>query len=197
MREKFLGGYTKAWWDRASKNRVLVRKYNTINPLNLRGKYKILSQLLDEVGPEAIIEPPFYCDEGKNIRVGKGFYANYNLVILDAEKVTIGDYVLMGPNVTLCGAAHPIHPLSRNQNGKFPITRAPITIGDNVWIGANVTITMGVTIGQNTTIAAGAVVTRDIPADCVAGGVPCRVIRAITESDRYDWSNAERQKMGF
>ena len=187
MEKEFLGGYAKGWWDSAKINRRLVRKYNTLDPEKLWEKYLVLKELLGQADENTLIEPPFHCDDGKNIRVGKNFYANYNLTILDAAPVTFGDRVVIGPNVTFCAASHPIHPESRFREGHHPVFSGPITVGDDVWIGANVTVMMGVTIGSGSVIGAGSVVTKDIPAGVVAAGVPCRVMREITDEDRYSW----------
>ena len=127
------------------------------------------------------IEQPFRCDYGKNIEVGNNFFANYNCVILDVAKVTIGENVMFAPNVSIYTAGHPIHPESRNSGYEYGI---PVTIGNNVWVGGNVVITPGVTIGNNVVIGAGSVVTKDIPDNVIAVGNPCRVIREITEEDR-------------
>lgn len=129
----------------------------------------------------AFVTPPFYCDYGFNIEVGKNFYANFNCTILDVAKVTIGDNCFMAPNVAIYTAGHPIHPDSRNSLYEYG---ASVTIGDNVWIGGSTVIVPGVHIGSNVVIGAGSVVTRDIPDWCVAAGNPCRVIRPITEEDR-------------
>lgn len=193
MEKEFLGGYSKGWWDSAKKNRALVRKYNTIDPQKLWEKYLLLKELLAQADEQTLIEPPFYCDNGWNIRVGKNFYANYNLVILDTDKVTFGDRVVIGPNVTFCAASHPLHPESRFHDGHFPVLTAPITVGDDVWIGANVTVLMGVTIGSGSVIGAGSVVTRDIPGGVIAAGSPCRVLREITEKDRHIWEDGHRE----
>lgn len=125
--------------------------------------------------------PPFHCDYGKNIEVGENFFANYNCIILDVAKVTIGKNVMFAPNVSIYTAGHPIHPDSRNSGYEYGI---PVTIGDNVWIGGSVVINPGVTIGNNVVIGSGSVVTKDIPDNVIAVGNPCRVIREITEEDR-------------
>ena len=187
MKDQFLGGYNQEWWDAASKNRVLVRKYNTMDVLDLRGKYEVLKELLAQVNEKTVIEPPFYCDNGKNIYLGNNFYANYNFMVLDADRVEIGDNVVIGPNVTLCGAAHPVHPVSRTTGNGFPIIKAPIVIQDNVWIGAGTTVLMGVTIGAGSVVGAHSLVTKDIPPGVVAAGTPCKVIRPITEQDMHNW----------
>lgn len=129
----------------------------------------------------AFINPPFFCDYGSHIEVGKNFYANYNCTILDVAKVKIGDNCLLAPNVAIYTAGHPIHPLTRNSGYEYG---KEITIGDNVWIGGSAVICPGVKIGNNVVIGAGSVVTKDIPDWCIAAGNPCKVIRAITENDR-------------
>ena len=127
------------------------------------------------------IEPPFICDYGGNIHVGENFWANYGLTVLDVGRVTVGDNVLIAPNVSIYAAGHPIHPASRNSGYEYG---AGVTLGNNVWVGGSAVILAGVTVGDNAVIGAGSVVTRDIPANVIAAGNPCRVIREITEEDR-------------
>ena len=135
---------------------------------------------------------PFRCDYGWNIEIGENFFANYNLTILDVGKVTIGNNVMMGPNVSIYAAGHPIHPETRNTGYEHGL---PITIGDNVWIGGNVVILPGVTIGNNVVIGAGSVVSKDIPDDVIAVGSPCKVAREITEEDKkYYYGKTEFDK---
>jgi maltose O-acetyltransferase len=122
------------------------------------------------------IEPPFYCDYGKNIYAGNRFYANYGCVILDCNRVTIGDDVLFGPYVQVYAASHPVDPVARRTRRELS---APVTIGHNVWIGGGVIILPGVTIGSGTTIGAGSVVTGDIPGNVVAAGNPCTVKKEL------------------
>lgn len=179
-----LGGYGEQWWNTIQKNRGLIWEYNSIIPTNLKRRYEILQELLGQSDQTTIIEPPFRCDNGPNIFLGKKFYANYNLTILDWGKVTIGDQVIVGPNVTIIAAGHYVHPEERYSDDTFPLIPGPVTIGDRVWIGANVVIQMGVTIGYGSVIGAGSVVTKDIPENTVAAGVPCKVLRTIDDSDR-------------
>ncbi|MBE6734840.1 MAG: sugar O-acetyltransferase [Ruminococcaceae bacterium] len=162
------------------KNRFRLQEYNTIAPDKLERKTELLREILGKTGEKVYIEPPFHCDYGCNIEVGDNFYANYNLTVLDCNKVKIGDNVMMAPNVTITAAGHPIHPDSRKKY-EYGI---PVTIGNKVWICANVVICPGVTIGDGSVIGAGSVVTHDIPANVVAFGNPCRVYREITEEDR-------------
>jgi len=125
---------------------------------------------------DAYLEPPFYCDYGYNIRFGKNVYANHNFIVLDCAPVSIGDNVFFGPSVVLTTAGHPVDPVVRTSLLEFA---KPITIGDNVWIGASVVVLPGVEIGTNVTIGAGSVVTKSIPANCVAVGNPCRALRPL------------------
>ena len=194
---RFLGGYQESWFGSVERNRPLVRAYNTIDPLDIRGKYQILKELLGSVHENTIIEPPFYCDNGPSIFLGNNFYANYNLTILDCGTVTIGDNVVIGPNVTISSVSHPVHWRSRSTGSGFPITTAPVKIGNNVWIGAGAIILMGVTIGDGSVIGAGSVVTKDIPANCIAVGTPCKVLREITDDDLYEWDDVEASSFGF
>lgn len=160
--------------------RRIIHRLNTIDPSDFDGIKAIVKELLGR-SEGAFINPPFYCDYGFHIEVGKNFFANYNCTILDVAKVTIGDNCQLAPNVAIYTAGHPLHPVSRNSGYEYGI---PVVIGDNVWIGGNSVIMPGVHIGSNTVIAGGSVVTKDIPDWVVAGGNPCRVIRKITEDDK-------------
>ena len=142
---------------------------------------QIAKKLLGKTGENIWIEPPFHCDYGWNIQVGENFYANYNAVILDVGRVTIGDNVLLAPNVGIYTAGHPIHPESRVSTYEYGI---PITIGNNVWIGGNAVIMPGVTIGDNVVIGAGSVVTKDVPDNMIVAGNPRKIVREITDRDR-------------
>ena len=166
--------------EQQKKARILTQKRNTMDRSDCKGLGEVVKELLGK-SEGAWINPPFYCDYGFNIEVGKNFFANYNCTMLDVAKITIGENCLMAPNVSIYTAGHPIHPDSRNSMYEYGI---PVTIGDNVWIGGNVVICPGVTIGSNCVIGAGSVVTRDIPDWSIAAGNPCRVIRKITDEDR-------------
>ncbi len=122
------------------------------------------------------MQPPFNCDVGKNIHVGEDFLTNYNVTILDVDKVTIGDYCMIGPNSIISTVNHPLSAKGRRE--KLSITK-PVIIGNDVWIGANCVILPGVTIGNNVIVGAGAVVSKDVPDNCVVGGVPAKVIRKL------------------
>lgn len=162
-----------------------------LRPSQQKEREQLLRQLLGTVPDRFNIASPFLCDYGHNIHLGRNFFANYNCVMLDEAPIIIGDNVLVAPNVSFYTAGHPTDVERRNQWLEYAW---PITVGNNVWICGNVTITPGVTIGDNSIIAAGSVVTRDIPANVVAAGNPCRVVREITEEDKqrsFDWDPAK------
>lgn len=159
----------------------LVFDFNGLHPRKIEERNKIIKKLLGKIGNDFYIEPPFRCDYGYNIFVGDNFYSNYNCIILDCAKVTIGDNVLFAPNVSLFTAGHPIDHELRNTGLEYAF---PITIGNNVWIGGGVIVTPGITIGNNVVIGAGSVVTKDIPDNVVAVGNPCKVLRKITDNDK-------------
>lgn len=158
-----------------------IYDYNHLSPKSYELAPDMLKQILGKSGENIWIEAPFHCDYGWNIEVGENFLANYNLIILDVAKVTIGKNVQIAPNVSIYTAGHPIHPDTRNTGYEYGI---PITIGDNVWIGGNVVILPGVTIGDNVVIGAGSVVSKDIADNKIVIGNPCKVVREITEEDR-------------
>ncbi|MDF2627931.1 MAG: maltose Oacetyltransferase [Symbiobacteriaceae bacterium] len=158
-----------------NRARRLARAFNATTELELERRSEILSEWFGAVG-SAYIEPPFQCDYGGHVRVGKNFYMNFNCIILDSALVEIGDNVACAPGVQILTAHHPVRAAERILG---PELASPIKIGNNVWIGAGAIICPGVTIGDNTTIGAGSVVTKDIPANVVAAGNPCRVIRTI------------------
>lgn len=160
--------------------RKKLQEFNFMDRSDFDGLKKAAKELLGK-SDKAFINPPFYCDYGTHIEVGKNFFANYNCTILDVAKVKIGDNCQMAPNVSIYTAGHPIHPVSRNSGYEYG---KEVTIGDNVWIGGNSVICPGVTIGDHVVIGAGSVVTKDIPDWSVAAGNPCKVIRKITEEDK-------------
>ncbi len=167
-------------FEEQKRARKLTQELNTADRTDFETICGIVKELLGK-SEGAFINPPFYCDYGSHIEVGKNFFANYNCTILDVAKVIIGDNCQMAPNVAIYTAGHPVHPDTRNTAYEYGIE---VTIGDNVWIGGNTVICPGVHIGSNTVIGAGSVVTKDIPDWVIAAGNPCRVLREITDADR-------------
>lgn len=156
----------------------LCKEYNELPPRDLEKRANLLRKILGSVKDGILIEQPFHCDYGYNIRVGNNFYANFNMVILDEAPVTFGDNVFIAPNCSFYTAGHPLDYEERNRGLEYA---RPITVGDNVWLGGGVTVLPGVTIGDNCVIGAGSVVVHDIPSDSVAVGNPCKVIKTITK----------------
>ena len=154
--------------------------YNNTKPSLLHTKKELLRELFGKTSGDFTIQAPFWCDYGYNIELGENFYAYHNLTILDGAKVTFGDNVFIAPGCGFHAAGHPIDATRRNQGLEYAW---PITVGDNVWIGAGVQVLPGVNIGSNVVIGAGSVVTKDIPDNVVAVGNPCRVLRSITEAE--------------
>jgi len=155
--------------------------YNNTRPSENVKKKEILKGILGHCTDRVFIESPVHMSYGNHVHLGDQFYANFNLVIIDDMDVYIGNQVMIGPNVTICTTGHPVYPLYREMGAHYSL---PIHIGNKVWIGANSVVLPGVTIGENSVIGAGSIVTRDIPANVVAVGNPCRVLREITETDR-------------
>ncbi|MCI8492657.1 MULTISPECIES: sugar O-acetyltransferase [Anaerotruncus] len=161
--------------------RRLCRQYNELPPDAEEARDRVRMELLGGYKQYAYMEPPVWFDYGCHLFVGENFYANYNLTVLDCAHVTIGDNVMLGPNVSIYTATHPLD--ARERASGLEMAR-PITIGNDVWIGGNTVINPGVTIGDGAVIGSGSVVTRDIPAGVIAVGNPCHVLRPITEADR-------------
>lgn len=170
------------------QTRELLRLFNS--ETDPASREPLLRRLLGSAGEGSYIEPPFRCDYGSNIHVGKRFYANFECIILDQCPIVIGDDVMLGPRVSLLSAAHPIDAETRANLLEYG---RPITIGSSVWLGGGVTVLSGVTIGERAVIGAGSVVTKDIPSDCIAVGNPCRVLRYITEDEREHWRQWGRE----
>lgn len=161
--------------------------FNATRPSESGRRATLLRRMLGSLGDGSYIEPPLRANWGCNTYIGERFYANFNLTLVDDGVVTIGDDVMIGPNVTIVTTGHPIRPDLRKAPTVVQYS-LPVTIGDGVWIGANVTVLPGVTIGENSVIGAGSVVTKDVPANVVAYGSPCRVVRDINEHDDvYYW----------
>ena len=183
MRAQMLydANYDQALLEERDKAKDLCHQYNQLRPSDRVSQREVLKKLLGKTGENFIITAPFWCDYGYNITLGENFYANHNLVILDGAKVTFGDNVFVAPDCGFHTAGHPIDFERRNQGLEYAY---PITVGDNVWIGAGVQVMPGVSIGSNVVIGGGSVVVKDIPSNCVAVGNPCHVLRPITEADR-------------
>ena len=155
--------------------------YNATRPHEQEKRFAMLKEMFAELGEDCYIEPPLHANwAGRHVHFGKRVYANFNLTLVDDTHIYVGDYTMIGPNVTIATAGHPILPALREQNYQYNM---PVHIGRNCWIGAGTIILPGVTIGDNTVIGAGSVVTKDIPANVVAVGNPCRVMREIGERD--------------
>lgn len=162
-----------------ARMKAMVRRFNSLPPEAMEERAALLPQMFGKVGENVWLVPPVFAAVGKYVSIGEGTYANMNLTLIDDWKITIGKNVLIGPNVTISTTGHPVSPRHR-LDGMYSF---PVTIGDNVWIGAGVIILPGVTIGENSVIGAGSVVTKDIPANVVAFGNPCHVHRVIDEHD--------------
>ena len=164
----------------------LQYEYNLTRPGETEHRQQLLRQMFAEIGENCCILPPLNANwGGKFAHFGHDVFANFNLTLVDDTEIYVGDNVLFGPNVTLCAGTHPVHIELRRQQAQYNL---PIHIGNNVWIGGNTFVMPGVTIGDNSVIGAGSVVTRDVPANVVALGNPCRVLRKIGEQDEkfYD-----------
>lgn len=177
----FQGCYNPAYEEEIRKGKDMCFAYNQLNPNDRNAQTEILKKLLGSMGAETIITPPFWCDYGYHIAVGDYFYANHGLIITDGAAVTFGDHVFVAPNCVFTTAEHAIDPTMRQAGIEIA---KPITIGNNVWIGAGSIVLAGATIGDNTVIGAGSVVKGNIPSDVVAVGVPCKVLRTITDADK-------------
>lgn len=160
----------------------LLYDFNATRPSQGSEREALLHRMFASVGENCYIEPPLHSNwGGRNVHLGNAVYANFNLTLVDDAPIHIGDNVMFGPNVVVATAGHPVSPELRRRAAQFNL---PVTIGDNVWIGAGALIMPGVTIGDDSVIGAGSVVTRDIPAGVVAVGTPCRIVREIGDHDR-------------
>lgn len=177
----FKGSYNPVYETEILKCKVKCHRYNQLSPDDVSGHAEILAELIGKAGKNPVFVPPFWCDYGYNIEVGDNFYANHNFVVQDGAKVTFGNNVFIAPNCTFTTAEHAIDAQMRAEGIEIA---KPIKVGNNVWIGAGSVVLAGVTIGDNSVIGAGSVVKKDIPANVVAVGVPCKVLREITEDDK-------------
>lgn len=160
----------------------LVSELSRVSHFDTEYVMSLVRKIVAKIGQDSYIVPPFRCDYGDHVFIGNNTYINYNCCFLDSAKVTIGDYVYMGPNCNIFTPCHPIHHELRKE--KVTEYALPVTVGSHSWIGGDVVITPGVTIGENCVIGAGSVVTKDIPANSIAVGNPCKVIRQINDKDR-------------
>lgn len=163
------------------KGKVLCYEINRLHPDDVEGRLALMKELFGSMGENVWMEPPIRMAYGSNTTIGNNVYINFNLTVVDDYKVTIGSNVMFGPNVTIAVTSHPVHPELRREGGMFAL---PVVIEDDVWIGSGAIIVPGVTIGKGSVIGAGSVVTKNIPANVIAVGNPCRVLREITENDR-------------
>lgn len=190
--QKMLNGeiyndFSKDLFDRRVRAKKLFKAYNVTGDKD-KDRGGILAELLGRIGKDCLIEPPFRCEYGSNIEIGNNTYINFDCIILDCAKVTIGSRILIAPRVGIYPVNHGLDPEQRI-NGAC--VSKPIHIDDDVWIGGDTQILAGVTIGKGSVIGSGSVVTKDIPAGVIAVGNPCRVIRQITEADRVEYEKLE------
>lgn len=156
--------------------------FNATRPLETEKREKLLKEMFAEIGEDCYIEPPLHANwGGRHVHFGNGVYANFSLTLVDDTHIYVGDKTMLGPNVTIATAGHPIDPKLRSKAYQYNM---PVHIGKNCWLGAGVLVMPGVTIGDNSVIGAGSVVTKDIPANVVAVGNPCKVLREIGEHDK-------------
>lgn len=162
----------------------LTKEYNALYGEDEEKRSRLLKELLGSVEEDAFFEPDFRCEFGSNIHIGKNFYANFDCILLDGAEIKIGDQVLFGPRVGIFTTNHATDPQERAMGGCYS---KPVSIGNNVWLGANVVVNQGVEIGENTIIGSGSVVTKSIPANVIAVGNPCKVLRKITAADKTNY----------
>lgn len=156
--------------------------FNATRPLEIKKRTEMLKNMFAEIGEDCYIEPPLHSNwGGRHVHFGNGVYANFNLTLVDDTHIYVGDDTMIGPNVTLATAGHPVLPELREKGYQY---NESVRIGKNCWLGAGVIVLPGVSIGDGTVVGAGSVVTRDLPANVVAVGNPCRVLRPISERDR-------------
>jgi galactoside O-acetyltransferase len=171
---------TEAAFLAPQRHEALIFEYNHTAPGETARRRELLEAIFASVGARTVLNPPFHAAYGSNVHIGDDFYGNANLAFVDDVEIHIGDGVMIAPNVTLATTGHPVHPARRVDFARFSL---PVVIEDKVWIGANAVVLPGVTVGYGSVVGAGAVVSHDIPPMVVAAGVPCRVLRAITDAD--------------
>jgi maltose O-acetyltransferase len=160
------------------KARLLIKALNETREDDIGARNRIIKELLPGAAPDLWLQPPFYCDYGYNIKVGEKVFFNFNCIVLDVAPVVIGSRTMFGPNVQVYTATHPLDHVERSSGREYA---RPIVIGEDVWIGGSAVLCPGVTIGDRSVIGAGSVVTKDIPADVIAAGNPCKLIRPLPE----------------
>jgi galactoside O-acetyltransferase len=161
------------------RGKELMTDFNLTRPSEVEKSFHLSKQMFKKTGEFSWIEPPIYFSYGSHISIGEGFYANFNLTIIDDWEVDIGNHVLFGPNVTIFTTGHPLDPEQRGKMYAFKVV-----IEDDVWVGGGAIINPGITIGRGSVIGAGSVVTKDIPPNVIAVGNPCKVLRPIEQKDK-------------
>ncbi len=174
----------------------LMNEYNATSRLDGEKRAAMLQKLFAEAGENCYVESPYYANwGGHHVHLGKNVYTNFGVTFVDDTHIYIGDYTMLGPNVVIATAGHPIEPSLRQKGLQYNM---PVTIGRNCWLGAGVIVMPGVTIGDNTVIGAGSIVTKDIPSNVVAVGNPCRVLREVGQHDReYYWRDKKINPADF
>ncbi len=187
MEKGFLWTDTGEYIEEQTRAKALMYEFNMLHPSKREKRIELLHEIFASVGENVWMEPPLTVARGKTVTIGNNCYFNANLILVDDYKITIGNGVLVAPNVTIATTGHPVHPALRPNGEMYSF---PVVIEDNVWIGCNVAIMPGVTIGENSVVGAGSVVTKDVPPNVVAVGNPCRVLRPITDRDlEYYYKN--------
>lgn len=186
--------YEKVLERQRERGKDLTFEYNHTRPSDMDTRNRLLKEILGDVGKMAWLEPPVHFSYGCNTHIGDYFYSNFNFTVVDDMDVFIGHHVMMGPNVTLAATGHPVFGEYRRNGTQFSL---PVRIGNDVWIGANVVVLPGVSIGNDVVIGAGSVVTKDIPDHSIAFGVPCKVVRPITDYDRKYYRKDCRVNLDF
>lgn len=173
------------------KKAIFLDQFNATSFADFKTREELARKIFASIGKNFMMNKPFYCDYGCHISIGDNFYANFDCIFLDVNRITIGNNVFLAPRVSIYTAGHPIDKDVRNTGLEYGYE---VKIGNDVWIGGNTVINPGVTIGDNVVIGSNSVVTKSIPSGVVAGGNPCRVIRKITEEDKLYW---EKQAKDF
>ena len=190
---KLFDARTKELRDIKHKAHILCQKFNQMDEYD-PARLPIIREFIGKIGEKYYFQGPIQFNYGSHTFIGENFFCNFNLTVMDDARIFIGDNVMFGPNVTITAAGHPVDPDLRRQVYQYNF---PVRIEENVWVGAGVIILPGVTIGKNSVIGAGSVVTKDIPANVVAMGVPCRVVREIGPRDKEFYFRDYRTEDGL